>query len=468
MRWLSSLLLLGLSVAVNALSSSGNRLLVIQDQGSEKELYSTFWKDLESRGYSLSFESPKNDKLSLFRHGERAFDHLIILPSKLKGLGPALTPQNLLDFVNKEGNILIALSGGAPASTSITSLLLELDLHLSPDRSPLLVDHFNYDTISSSDNHDTLLLPRPGQLRPDLKNYFGGNGVVAFPKAAGQTLGNASPLLVPILRAPETAYSYDTKEREQFVEEPFATGSQIALVSAMQARNSARVTVLGSAESLQDKWFSASVKGPNDEKEVETVNREFAQQVTSWTFKETGVIKVQRVRHYQAGAAVDEHARSNETGELNPRIYRIKSDVTFNIELSEYKTDHFAPFDVPMNDSVQLEFTMLSPFHRLNLQPTSRTANSTTYGITFTVPDQHGIFSFRVNYKRPFFTNVEEKHEVTIRHIAHDEWPRSWKITGGWVWIAGLWSVIGGFLAFVLVWLYSAPPLAENQAKKEQ
>jgi oligosaccharyltransferase complex subunit beta len=111
---------------------------------------------------------------------------------------------------------------------------------------------------------------------------------------------------------------------------------------------------------------------------------------------------------------------------------------------------------------------MLSPFHRLNLTATSLTENSTIYSTTFTVPDQHGIFSFRVNYKRPFLSNIEEKHEVTVRHYAHDEWPRSWRITGGWVWIGGLWSVITGFLAFVLVWLYSAPPLAELQAKKVQ
>lgn len=118
---------------------------------------------------------------------------------------------------------------------------------------------------------------------------------------------------------------------------------------------------------------------------------------------------------------------------------------------------------------MQLEFTMLSPFHRLNLQPIRRTDNSTLYGVSFTVPDQHGIFSFRVNYKRPFLTNVEEKHEITIRHFAHNEYPRSWKISAAWPWISGLYSVIGGFLAFVVVWLYSAPSAsAEARIKKVQ
>ena len=108
---------------------------------------------------------------------------------------------------------------------------------------------------------------------------------------------------------------------------------------------------------------------------------------------------------------------------------------------------------------------MLSPYQRLPLLPTSRTANSTTFSTSFTVPDQHGIFAFKANYKRPFVTSLEETSTVTVRHFAHDEWPRSWVITGGWPWIAGLWSVVAGFLVFVALWLYSEPPKEEVISK---
>ncbi|EFW16240.1 oligosaccharyl transferase glycoprotein complex, beta subunit [Coccidioides posadasii str. Silveira] len=466
MRWFLSLLVLGIYYgAVQALSSSGSRLLVIQEESSEKPLYSTFWADLESRGYSITFTTPKDEKLSLFQYGVRAYDHLLVLPPKSKGLGPALTPKALLDFVNDEGNIILALSGGSPTPSSITSLLLELDISLSPDRAPVVADHFNYDTVSSADFHDTLLISQPGKLRPGVKNYFAGDGILAFPKSAGQLLGNASPLLAPILQAPETAYSYDAKDIDAPVEDTFAMGSQIALVSAMQARNSARVTVLGSVESLQDKWFSATVKGPKEGKESKTANREFAKQLTAWTFKEVGVVRMRKIQHYLSETASTSPALLNDS---SPTMYRIKNNVTFNIELSEYDYDHWVPFKVPENDALQLEFAMLSPFHRLNLKPVYETESGAVYGTSFILPDQHGIFSFRINYKRPFLTNVVEKHEVTVRHFAHDEWPRSWEITGGWVWIAGLWSVVGGFLAFVMAWLYSAPPKEEDPVKKKQ
>ena len=47
MRWFLSLLLLGLFAAVNALSHSGNRLLVVLEESAEKEKYSKFLGDLE-------------------------------------------------------------------------------------------------------------------------------------------------------------------------------------------------------------------------------------------------------------------------------------------------------------------------------------------------------------------------------------------------------------------------------------
>lgn len=109
---------------------------------------------------------------------------------------------------------------------------------------------------------------------------------------------------------------------------------------------------------------------------------------------------------------------------------------------------------------------MLSPFHRLTLQPTSQTANSTIYSTTFTLPDQHGIFNFLVNYKRPFLTTVFEKNAVTVRHFAHDEWPRSFVISAAYPWIAGIGVTVAGWIVFVGVWLYSKPD--EAKGKKSQ
>ncbi|KUJ09781.1 dolichyl-diphosphooligosaccharide--protein glycosyltransferase-like protein 48 kDa subunit [Mollisia scopiformis] len=461
MRWLLSFLILGLLSVVQAVSSSGNRLLVVLEELAEKSKYSKYIADLEGRGFSITFESPKSDKVALFELGERAYDHVLLLPTKAKGLGPALTPKLLLDFINAGGNILLTLSSSTSTPTSLVSLLLELDIHLPSDRKALVIDHFNYDTLSASEKHDVVLVPRPDAIRPDIKNFFRGEGkggeVIAFPRGVGQELGNASPLLTPILRAPRTAYSYNPKDDVEGVEDPFGVGSQLSLITTMQARNSARFTVIGSSEMLEDAWFDAKVKRSvglggvgSDAKNVKTANQAFAREVTAWTFNEIGVLKVGKIEHSLNEGGV----KSNIT---NPKIYRVKNDVTYSIEISEYSWDKWVPFTPPTGDVVQLEFSMLSPFHRLPLTPSTTTKDSTIYTTSFQLPDQHGIFNFKVNYKRPFLSNLEEKNTVTVRHFAHDEYTRSWGISGAWPWIAGIGATVSGWVVFVAIWLWSKP-----------
>lgn len=124
---------------------------------------------------------------------------------------------------------------------------------------------------------------------------------------------------------------------------------------------------------------------------------------------------------------------------------------------------------MPTDDDLQLEFSMLSPFHRLRLQPADAPSagdDSATYTVSFRLPDQHGIFNFLVNYKRPFLSNVEEKNTVSVRHFAHDEWPRSYAISGAWPWMAGIAVTIVGWLASCALWLYSGPSAAGAESKK--
>ncbi|KAI8168711.1 Dolichyl-diphosphooligosaccharide--protein glycosyltransferase subunit wbp1 [Colletotrichum sp. SAR 10_70] len=460
MRSLLSLCLLFLAAAVHAVSVAGGRLLAIMDDVAEKETYSKFLGDLEGRGFSITYESPKSESLQLFKLGERVYDHVLLFPSKIKGLGPNLTPNILLQFINADGNILLTLSSEATVPSSLVSLLAELDIALPADRTGLVVDHFNYDALSAPEKHDVLALPAPAPLRAGLKTYFSQDGeIVAFPHAIGHVLG-AGQLLTPIVRAPKTAYSYNPKEQAEAVDaaDLFAAGEQLSLVSAFQARNSARFTLLGSAELLSDAWFDAKVKPAGAAKEVKTWNREFAKRLAGWTFKEIGVVRVNEIEHHLNEAAND----------TNPEIYRVKNEVTYTISVSEYSWDKWTPFTVPADDELQLEFSMLSPFHRLRLEPKATTGDASTFAVSFVLPDQHGIFNFKINYKRPFLNYLEEKNTVSVRHMAHDEWPRSYVISGAWPWLGGIFATVSGFVLFSAVWMYSAPTAVAGQAKKTQ
>lgn len=239
------------------------------------------------------------------------------------GLGPNLTPNLLVDFVNKEGNILIAQSSTHVTSTSLTAFLTQLEITLPYERTGLVVDHFNYDTVSASDKHDILVVDPPQPIRTGTKPLFAlsEGDLIAFPHSVGHSLG-ASQLLTPILRAPGTSYSYNPKEQADVLDSDdlFGAGAQLNLVSTFQARNSARVVLLGSAEALQDKWFGAKVARQGGSK-VPSANREFAKTLSAWTFQELGVLRVNSVEHRQLG--------SNET---DSKIYRIKTDVVCGYE----------------------------------------------------------------------------------------------------------------------------------------
>lgn len=262
---------------------------------------------------------------------------------KLKALGPALTPQLLLEFIKEDGNILLALSANTPTPSTLSSLLLELDITLPIDRTSLVVDHFNYDTVSAAEAHDVLLLPAPTALRPDVNSFFAVDGVLAVPRAVGHTLGNSSPLLAPILRAPATAYAYNSKDEVEAVEDPFAVGGQLSLVSAMQARNSARFTLLGSAEMLEDAWFDVAVKSIDGSSST-TANRAFAERLSEWAFKELGVLKVGRLQHYLNEGADGGAVNTSDVAalDMNPKIYRIKNDVVST--LSSSHTTHIPAY----------------------------------------------------------------------------------------------------------------------------
>lgn len=40
---------------------------------------------LIARGFQITYETPKSEQLTLFSLGERTYDHLVFLPTKVKG-----------------------------------------------------------------------------------------------------------------------------------------------------------------------------------------------------------------------------------------------------------------------------------------------------------------------------------------------------------------------------------------------
>src|SRR5690606_5766258 len=111
------------------------------------------------------------------------------------------------------------------------------------------------------------------------------------------------------------SYVYDTKEDAVYTDDPWSVGSQVNFVAAVQARNNARVTVVASDSVFTNEFFDKKVVAA-DGMGLRSGNREFAQKIVSWTFQETGVLRVDEIEHGRVGAT-----------ERNEGIYRIKNDL---------------------------------------------------------------------------------------------------------------------------------------------
>ena len=249
-----------------------------------------------------------------------------MLPPKSKAYGPKLTSQLLVEFLNKDGNILV-LQDPTNTPEQLRDLARELEIGLAP-KGDVVVDHFNWlPGVEGNDNSHNIILTKKPVTGLFTKNYFGGYNnqeeYIAF-RGTGHTLGN-SPLIQPILQASRTAYVYDPREEAVKSENPWTAGQQLYLASGFQARNNARITFVGSAESFNDEFqgLDGLRKGPHGHKII-IGNRGFTNDVTAWTFQETGIVKVRSVTHY---ATKDAGKLSEPNTSKSPSIYRIKTDV---------------------------------------------------------------------------------------------------------------------------------------------
>lgn len=437
-RGLIAIVAAGLCTAA-ARSAVGDRVVAILDDGSPRAQYSDFFKSLTERGFNVEYTQPKDGR-GLFELGERAFDHAILFPQKSKGLGPQLTPQELSRFVQAGGNLLIGAS--STASAAVKELARELDIDLA-ERGSFMVDHFNYDTASDDGKHTSVLSARfttnAAVLSDDVRN-----GPPVVFRGVGHTLGNGE-LLVPILGSSSTAYSYESGEDLEATETPWVAGSQAGLVSGFQARNNARVAVAGSVEMFSNAAFGNKTFG----------NRLFARDLTAWAFQERGVIRSQDLYH---GLATD----GPKPGDDLPTTYSLKNEVNFGISLQQWDGDKWTPY---VASDVQLELIMLDPYIRVTLSDVQTSGDAARYAVTLKLPDHYGVFHFKVNYKRPGLTSIEDRSQVTIRHNRHNEYPRF--LTAAYPYYSATAVTGAGFLGLCLLWLFGSDRDVSSKKKKQ-
>ncbi|KAJ3089857.1 hypothetical protein HK102_005314 [Quaeritorhiza haematococci] len=384
--------------------------------------------------------------------------------SVFKGFGGDLSVASIIDFINHGGNVLVA------TSSSVSEFIRDLSIEFSADfdeRNTAVFDHFNQVLASSSSSgpviassefvgNDVALLPRSAD----------GSGIskkedippVLFRGVAHRITGK-NPLITALLVGSATSYSFDVNESEDTAvhpESPFV-GHKVALVSALQARNNARVVFAGSSDMFSDEFINMPVEVAG-KKYPKSGNLFFTKEITKWTFHEKGVLAVKHTHHH----------REDETQQHG--IYRIKEKLAYEIEIAEWHSGQWNAFRA---SDIQFEAVMLDPYIRKGLKmdksalTPSENPKSTKYVTFFTLPDAYGVFTFKVNYQRHGLTWLEAKETVQVRPYRHDQYPRF--LTAAYPYYVNTFSMMAAFVLFSIVWLFNKEvPLkdAKNKLKK--
>jgi len=418
-----------LSFVLAVLSSdapSGHRTLVLVDTFEVRYTHSQFLRNLQDRGYKLTFALADDPELSLSAHGEFKYDNIIIFAPGVEEFGGAVTSSTFIEFIDRGGNLLVATDSsiGDPIREIASECGVEFD-----EDGTYVIDHTNYDLSDNSGDHTLIVSDKISQT-PILTGNTKGKALF---RGVGALVNPENPLLVSVLTGSGSSYSY-SPEKPVGKPLPFVIGSETTLIAAFQARNNARAVFSGSLEFFSNQFFDQSVQVPS-QASSSSVNKVLAEELTKWTFKERGVLRASNQRHHKVGESQPSSA------------YRIKDNITYSVEIEESVGGKWVPY---VADDIQLEFVMLDPYVRLNLARDD--SKSSTYSVTFTAPDVYGVFTFKLDYRRHGYTWLTLKDVIPLKPFRHNEYERF--IVAAYPYYASAFSSLIGLFVFSFLFLW--------------
>lgn len=428
---LSSLLLLAPSsscLSLPPLRSPHPRILVLLEDLALKSSHSSFFSSLSDRGYILDFKVASDPSLALKKFGEYFFDGLIVFSPYIEKFGGSVDAASILDFVDSGRDLILA--GDVGMSDAIRDIANDCGVEFDEEPDAVVLDHFNH--VSSKREIDHSLVAADSFIASSV--ILGGGGIQA-PVLFHGVAHLAAPtnnMVIRVLTGSPTAYS--ANPRVHLKEPPALTGTSVGLVSAVQARNNARVIISGSLALFSNRYFTSPVKLSGRSSSFEkSGNEQFVTELSKWVFHERGHLKAVNVHHHKSG----------ETQE--PAIYRITDNLEYSMEVYEWSANEWIPY---AGDDVQLQFYMMSPYVLKTL-----THNGLgLYTTSFQVPDVYGVFQFKVDYNRLGYTSLSLSKQIPVRPFRHNEYERF--IMAAYPYYSSCFSMMFGFFVFGLAFLY--------------
>ncbi|CAH6721799.1 dolichyl-diphosphooligosaccharide--protein glycosyltransferase subunit Wbp1p [[Candida] jaroonii] len=358
------------------------------------------------RGYT-------DDDLKIFIGEESIVDKIFILPTTSKKIlnKKELNKVNLVKLLEKNVDIVVVGDHEKNYPEDIKDFLNEVGIYPSP-KGYKLVDHFN------SDDKVKLTKQNIGcsRILSSIDKVYDGQSAII----------DNNENLIPIVKASSTSFSTNDNVNSIDNDNTWGIGEQSFVVVGLQSLSGSRLTWFGSYDLIDE-------------------------EILSWSLGFRNILKLQFVQHH----------KESEPSKLDGTLYRVSDQVIYTIGVSELADNEWKPYEVEEGDALQLSFKMLDPYQRLNLQPLGKVSSTEdgpldtfAYFVNFTIPDQHGMFTFELDHKRSGLSYLSDKKVVAVRHLANDEFKRSWEITNAWYYIASAMFVVVGWLIFVVNFIY--------------
>jgi len=418
------LVLISALFAVSLAAIEGKRTLVLVDDLAIASTHSIFFDSLKERGYTLDFSLPNNGEIQFESFGEFQYDNLIIFSPKSDDHHRTVRAENILRFIDEGGDVLLA--GDSDFSREFEEIGKALGLSFGKSGS-YVIDHLNFDS-SDVDGQHTLIVA----------NHFSDNTAAILRKkkleavlyqGTGFSLNPDNTLVFPLIQGSPSSYVHKPDEPVKSLN---IAGTRTTLVAALQARNNARVAVTGSVDMFSNAFLNSKIA--KDKTQSQSGNLDFVVELSKWTFHERGLLRLSNVNHHKKGDP------------QSSAPYTIKEFLTYSVDIEEWNGESWVPYSA---DDVQLEFQMLDPYVRINLEHDKKGH----YTTTFQIPDVYGVYTLKLSYFRLGYTSLESKIIATVRPLRHDQYERF--IPQAYPYYASAFSMMAAVVLFSAIFLYN-------------
>jgi len=419
--------------SANEEGPSGKKVLAILDDLRIKSTHSTFFRNIEDRGYQITYHAATDKSVPFQKYGEFLYNHLILFAPSAKDLA-GIKPDDVLSFIDAGNNVILAASSSL--SDSVREIASQCNVEFDEEDS-YVIDHTHYDA-SDRDGDHTLIVA--SQYDPAATSVIVGTDKVSelapvLFRGVGQDIEEDSPVVYSILSGYPTTYSHTLLEPIE--DTVHVAGTKTSLVTLLYARNDARVAIAGSLEMFSDKFFNSPVQmwtPDNKGKKFDRSGNEvFTSKLAQWVFQERGILRVTNIKHHRVGETTP------------PETYTIKEDIIYSAQIEEWNGKKWIPY---VSKNVYLEFQMLDPYVRTELK-----ANENgIYTSQFKLPDIYGIFTFRLVHNRKGYSLLNDIVRVPVRPFRHNQYERF--IYSAYPYYASSLSMLTGLFIFSWVFLY--------------